>query len=125
MASGATALCYCVETRQLFIGVENGTVSVRTYMFYQTYCVVLKIYLLLYVIKQISLLNVVSCERMGVTAICFCLFVLHSIDLGHRNSQNAIYTQHNHNNTCPLQYPKEQNQSKLAINKIIKYNSVT
>lgn len=27
MASGATALYYCVETRQLFIGVENGTVS--------------------------------------------------------------------------------------------------
>jgi hypothetical protein len=33
MASGATALYYCVETRQLFIGVENGTVSVCTYMF--------------------------------------------------------------------------------------------
>jgi hypothetical protein len=28
MASGATALFYCVETRQLFIGIENGTVSV-------------------------------------------------------------------------------------------------
>jgi len=34
MASGATALYYCVETHQLFIGVENGTVSVRTYMFW-------------------------------------------------------------------------------------------
>ncbi|KAJ9583262.1 hypothetical protein L9F63_022395 [Diploptera punctata] len=27
MSSGATALFYCVETRQLFVGVENGTVS--------------------------------------------------------------------------------------------------
>lgn len=31
---------------------------------------VLQIYLLFYVIKQISLLNVVSNDRMGVTAIC-------------------------------------------------------
>jgi hypothetical protein len=31
MASGATALFYCVETRQLFVGIENGTVSVGTY----------------------------------------------------------------------------------------------
>lgn len=31
---------------------------------------VLQIYLLFYVFKQISLLNVVSKERMGVTAIC-------------------------------------------------------
>jgi hypothetical protein len=28
MAAGATALFYCVETHQLFIGIETGTVSV-------------------------------------------------------------------------------------------------
>lgn len=28
MAAGATSMHYCVETRQLFVGLENGTINV-------------------------------------------------------------------------------------------------
>lgn len=28
MAAGATSMHYCVQTRQLFVGLENGTINV-------------------------------------------------------------------------------------------------
>lgn len=29
MAAGATSMYYCVETRQLFVGLDNGTINVH------------------------------------------------------------------------------------------------
>jgi hypothetical protein len=33
MPAGATSMHYCVETRQLFVGLDNGSINVRYILF--------------------------------------------------------------------------------------------